>query len=64
MYIICAFVDDIIVIDETIEGANIRLEQWRHILESRALKKSRLKTKYLCSFMEPKRTTEKSPTHH
>ena len=41
------FVDDIILIDEIRNGPNSKLEQWRHTLESREFRLSRLKNKYL-----------------
>ena len=41
------FVDDIVLIDETREGVNGKLERCRHILESRGFKVSRSKTEYL-----------------
>ena len=31
------FVDDIVLVDGTRDGVNDKLEQWRHILESRGL---------------------------
>ena len=45
------FVDDIILIDETREGVNDKLERWRHTLESSGFRVSRSKTEYLnCCF--------------
>lgn len=41
------FVDDIVLINETGDKVNNRLEIWRHTLESRGFKLSRMKTKYL-----------------
>jgi len=47
------FVDDIALIDETMNGINSKLEQLRYTLESRGFKLSRSKTKYLrCGFSE------------
>jgi len=45
------FADDIVLIDETREGVNVKLEWWRHTLESRSFRMSRSKTEYLhCCF--------------
>ncbi|GJU40600.1 putative pre-mRNA-processing factor 6-like [Tanacetum coccineum] len=45
------FADDIVLISETLEGLNGRLEQWRKALEDNGLRVSREKTKYLrCNF--------------
>jgi len=45
------FTDNIILIDETRQGVNDKLERWRHILESRGFRVSRSKTEYLhCCF--------------
>ena len=41
------FANDIILIDETRDGLNNKLEQWRHILESREFRLSRSKAEYL-----------------
>jgi len=41
------FADDIIIIDKTSDGINRKLEQWRHTLEFRSFRLSRLKTEYL-----------------
>jgi len=37
------FVDDIALIDETRSGFNVKLERWRHALESRGFRLSRSK---------------------
>ena len=37
------FADDIFLIDETREGVEIKLEMWRHALESKGLNISRKK---------------------
>ena len=37
------FVDDIVLIDETRGGLNEKLERWRHSLESRDFRLSRLR---------------------
>jgi len=43
------FADDIVLIDETRQGVNDKLERWRHTLESRGFRVSR--TEYLhCCF--------------
>ncbi|KAH9615720.1 hypothetical protein KSS87_016760 [Heliosperma pusillum] len=45
------FADDIVVIDETKEGVEKRLELWRHTLETRGFRLSRSKTEYVrCKF--------------
>lgn len=45
------FADDIVPIDETRDRVNARLEVWRQTLESKGLRLSRTKTKYLeCKF--------------
>ena len=45
------FADDIVLVSETMEGLNTRLELWREALESKGLRISREKTEYLrCDF--------------
>ena len=45
------FADDIVLINETREGVNAKLERWKHALESTGFRVSRSKTKYLyCCF--------------
>jgi len=45
------FADDIVLIDETREGLESKLELWRQALESRGFKLSKSKIKYLkCEF--------------
>ena len=45
------FVDGIVLVDETKEGVNIKLDLWRNNLESKGFKLSRRKTKYMeCKF--------------
>jgi len=45
------FADDIVLIDESKEGVNTKLECWRDTLEARGFRLSRLKTEYLqCRF--------------
>ena len=41
------FADDIILVDETREGVNAKLESWRETLEGKGFKLSRLKTEYM-----------------
>jgi len=41
------FVDDIILIDETKEGVNTKLEWWTDTLEAKGFRLSRSKTEYL-----------------
>ncbi|KAJ7971514.1 Retrovirus-related Pol polyprotein LINE-1 [Quillaja saponaria] len=49
------FADDIVLIDETREGLNSKLGMWRNALESKGLRLSRTKTKYMeCNFSETK----------
>jgi len=45
------FADDIVLIDESREGVNTRLERWRDTLEARGFRLNRSKTEYLqCRF--------------
>ena len=45
------FADDIVLIDETREGVNTKLEWWRDTLEAKGLKLSKSKMEYLhCHF--------------
>jgi len=45
------FANDIVLIDETQEGVNTKLEQWRNALEAKGFRLSRSKTEYLhCRF--------------
>ncbi|GMP32327.1 hypothetical protein CsSME_00006133 [Camellia sinensis var. sinensis] len=45
------FADDIVLMDETREVVNIKLEIWREALESKGFRISRIKTKYMeCKF--------------
>ncbi|XP_070028721.1 uncharacterized protein [Nicotiana sylvestris] len=45
------FVDDIVLIDETRGGVNVRLEIWRHTMESKGFRLRRTKIEYLeCKF--------------
>ena len=45
------FADDIVLIDETLEGVDKKLELWRKTLECKGFKISRMKTEYLhCNF--------------
>ncbi len=41
------FADDIVLIDDTREGVNRKLEFWRNTLESNGFKLSRMKTEYM-----------------
>src|SRR4051794_23650859 len=41
------FADDIVLVDETREGVNRKLELWRESLESKGFKLSRTKTEYV-----------------
>jgi len=45
------FADDIVLIDETRDGVNTKLERWRDTLEAKGFRLSRSKTDYLhCKF--------------
>ncbi|KAM1766551.1 hypothetical protein ACFX12_044752 [Malus domestica] len=45
------FADDVVLIDETQEGVNAKLNLWREVLESKGLRLSRSKTEYMeCKF--------------
>ncbi|KAK9093332.1 hypothetical protein Syun_028243 [Stephania yunnanensis] len=45
------FADDIVLVDETKDGVNRKLELWRNTLESKGFKLSRMKTEYMhCEF--------------
>jgi len=45
------FADDIVLIDESREGVNTKLERWRDTLEGKGFRLSRSKTEYLhCRF--------------
>ncbi|KAK9157750.1 hypothetical protein Scep_004324 [Stephania cephalantha] len=45
------FADDIVLVDETKDGVNKKLELWRNTLESKGFKLSRTKTEYMhCEF--------------
>ena len=41
------FADDFVLIDETTQGVNDKLENWRLTLEARGFRLSRSKTKFL-----------------
>ncbi|PUZ44177.1 hypothetical protein GQ55_8G069400 [Panicum hallii var. hallii] len=50
------FADNVVLVDESRAGVNMKLELWRHTLESRGFRLSRTKTEYMmCDF---------SPTRH
>ncbi|PUZ69516.1 hypothetical protein GQ55_2G114900 [Panicum hallii var. hallii] len=50
------FADDVVLVDESRAGVNMKLELWRHTLELRGFRLSRTKTEYMmCDF---------SPTRH
>jgi hypothetical protein len=45
------FADDVVLVDESREGVNRKLELWRQILESKGFRISRTKTEYMrCDF--------------
>ena len=53
------FADDIVLVDETREGVNTKLELWRNNLESKGFKLSRKKTKYMeCKFSKNARVED------
>ncbi|XP_021729342.1 uncharacterized protein LOC110696362 [Chenopodium quinoa] len=53
------FADDIVLVDETKDRVNGKLEQWRQRLESRGFKLSRSKTEYLvCRFVKYRGTSD------
>jgi len=57
------FTDDIVLIDETRQGVNDKLERWRHTPESGDFRVSRSKTEYLhCCFSGMVDAGEKSPS--
>jgi len=41
------FADDVVLVDESQAGVNRKLELWRHILESKGFRISRIKTEYM-----------------
>jgi hypothetical protein len=45
------FIDDVVLVDESWEGVNRKLELWRQTLESKGFRTSGTKTKYMrCDF--------------
>ena len=49
------FADDIVLINETEEGVNKKLELWRQALKARGFRLSRSKTEYMeCKFRKKK----------
>ena len=45
------FADDVVLVDESREGVNRKLELWRRTLESKGFRLSRTKTEYMmCDF--------------
>ena len=45
------FADDVVLVDESRAGINMKLELWRQTLESKGFRLSRTKTEYLwCDF--------------
>ena len=53
------FTDDIVLIDETQEGVNVKLNLWREMLESKGLRLSRSKTESMkCKFSANRGTNE------
>jgi hypothetical protein len=49
------FADDVVLVDESRAGVNMKLELWRHTLESRGLRLSRTKTEYMMCDFSPTR---------
>ena len=53
------FADDVVLIDETREGVNAKLELWRGVLESKGFRISRTKTEYMeCKFSQNRSRNE------
>ncbi|KAG5608224.1 hypothetical protein H5410_019505, partial [Solanum commersonii] len=49
--IVTIYANDVVLIDETRNGVNAKLEVWRRTLESKGFRLSRIKTEYLeCKF--------------
>ena len=47
------FASDIMLVDESRDGAKTKLERWKEALESKGFKISRTKTEYMdCNFSE------------
>ena len=45
------FVDDVVLVDESQAGVNMKLELWRQTLESKGFRLNRTKTEYMkCDF--------------
>ena len=61
------FADDIVLVDESRDGANAKLERWREALESKSFKISRIRTEYIdCNFnrhIERAKTTVRIEDH-
>ncbi|PVH39300.1 hypothetical protein PAHAL_5G473800 [Panicum hallii] len=49
------FADDVVLVDESRAGVNMKLELWRHTLESRGFRLSRTKTEYMMRDFSPTR---------
>ncbi|PUZ46468.1 hypothetical protein GQ55_7G080900 [Panicum hallii var. hallii] len=49
------FADDVVLVDESRAGVNMKLELWRHTLESRGFRLSRTKTEYMMCDFSPTR---------
>jgi hypothetical protein len=53
------FADDIVLVDETRHGVNVKLEIWRDALESKGFQLSRTKTEYMeCKFSKSRNRDE------
>ncbi|MES8240490.1 reverse transcriptase domain-containing protein, partial [Cutibacterium acnes] len=53
------FTDDVVLIDETREGVNAKLELWRGVLELKGFRISRTKTEYMeCKFSQNRSRNE------
>lgn len=53
------FADDVVLIDETREGVNAKLELWRGVLESKGFRISQTKTEYMeCKFSQNRSRNE------
>uniref|UniRef100_A0A0A9H3E9 Reverse transcriptase domain-containing protein n=1 Tax=Arundo donax TaxID=35708 RepID=A0A0A9H3E9_ARUDO len=55
------FTDDVMLVDDSRTGVNIKLELWRQTLESKGFRLSRTKTKYMrCAFSTTRHEEEVS----
>jgi hypothetical protein len=58
-HVVCSFVDDVVLIDDSHTRVNRKLELWRQTLESKGFRLSRTKTEYMrCGFSTTTREEE------